>query len=201
MACRRLRCFQFSIGHAFAQAPSPRQQRNPREPLCPPLATGRPQRLPRAQPSRPKVAYGVPDACFRNPRAAELSAPLSQPRPTDAPLGLLAITLPETPRALQRLKFHAPRRRPSQNHNLNLPQRRHPAPSDPGATRPRLANPSVFQPNAPNDGVSGTAAPSNHHGGQGIFARPAPTARPRRSRVRCTLGWAQKERLLTSQKG
>ncbi len=27
------------------------------------------------------------------------------------------------------------------------------------------------------------------HGGQDIFARPAPTARPRRSRVRCTRGW------------
>ena len=43
----------------------------------------------------------------------------------------------------------------------------------------------------PNDCVSGTAAPSNHHGRQANFARPTTTASPRRSRVRCTRGWAQ----------
>jgi len=36
------------------------------------------------------------------------------------------------------------------------------------STRPCFHHP------LPNDCVSGTAAPSNHHGRQGIFARPAP---------------------------
>ena len=51
-----------------------------------------------------------------------------------------------------------------------------------------------FYHHRPNDGVSGTAVPSNHHSRRRYFARPAPTARPRRSRVRCTRGWAQTRR-------
>ena len=52
------------------------------------------------------------------------------------------------------------------------------------STRPCFHHP------LPNDCVSGTAAPSNHHGREVNFARPTTTASPRRSRVRCTHGWA-----------
>jgi len=40
-------------------------------------------------------------------------------------------------------------------------------------------------------GVHGHGGAAHGHDRQNIFARPAPTARPRRSRVRCTRGWAQ----------
>ena len=69
---------------------------------------------------------------------------------------------------------------------------------DGSANRPRCPKPfslaasaSPFHPQRasflrplPNDGVSGTAAPSNHHGRRRYFARPTTTASPRRSRVR-----------------
>ncbi len=138
---RPLRCFQFSIGHAFAQAPWPGRQRNPRERPRPSRRHGRPPRTPWAQPSRPDVACDVPHACPRSPRAAEQNASLPQRRPTDGRLGLLAIRLPEQPRALQMLKSHASRRSESPNHNLGLPEPLPLAAPDPGAARPRLPCP------------------------------------------------------------
>ena len=128
-----LHCFQFSSQPAFAQAPWPRRQGNPRERPRPSRRHGRPQRTPRAQPLRPDVACGVPNACPRSPRAAEQSASPPQPRLTDGRLGLLALRLPEQPPALPMLKNHASRRSKSRSHNLGLPEPCRPAAPDPGA--------------------------------------------------------------------
>ena len=92
-----------------------------------------------------------------------------------------------------RLFFKVPR--PQTTTRLNSPAIVFPATSLPKTNltlplppAPRPSTHLCFRHPLPNDGVSGTALPSNHHGRRRYFARPTTTASPRRSRVRCTRG-------------
>ena len=176
------------------QAAPPRESRpSPTKALPHRHATGRPRlRRPNRGLLRAKLARPNKAIPYRNPGLVQRSHRRPRASPT-----LAASARPTSPRFSMCLALHFACRSTCfalahsghAHRTADQPSFQSPSHHGPGFRKNGRAFP--FCAPGPNDCVSGTALPSNHHGRRRFFARPTTTASPRRSRVRCTRGWPE----------